>query len=190
MKSIITALKVFLIFTILTGIIYPVLVTLAGNIFFHDKSIGSLIIKDGNIVGSRLIGQKFDSAIYFSGRPSATDYSAMPSGGSNYGLTSRALHKDVESRIYGFRSFNNLDTITTIPSEMLFESGSGLDPHISAEAAWLQINRVSKARHLDSCRKAKVESLIAEFTSKPQLRFLGNERVNVLLLNLAIDSLK
>lgn len=187
MKTLIISLKIFLFFTILTGIIYPLLVTGLAQVIFPGKANGSLIVKNNRTIGSELIGQQFDSSIYFTSRPSAISYNPLPSGGSNYGLTSKKLKDLVNQRKRQFISFNQLDSLTIIPSEMLFASASGLDPHISPQAAFLQVNRIAKSRNLNSDQKQKLVLLIKNHTETPQFLYLGEERVNVLLLNLSLD---
>jgi K+-transporting ATPase ATPase C chain len=189
MKTFIISLKIFLFFTILTGIAYPLLVTGIAQVAFHDKANGSLIVNDNHIIGSELIGQKFDTTIYFTSRPSAISYSPMPSGGSNYGLTNLKLKKLVEERKHQFITFNQLDSRDTIPSEMLFGSASGLDPHISQMAALLQVNRIAKARNFNTTQKQKLVQSVKNLTETPQFLVLGEERVNVLLLNLELNKL-
>lgn len=157
---------------------------------FPAKATGSRIVKDGRIVGSELIGQPFDSAIYFSPRPSAISYNPMPSGGSNYGLTNQKLKDLVISRKKQFIEFNQLDSLTVVPSGMLFASGSGLDPHISPEAALLQVERIAKARNFNSQQKQQLARGIKELTESRHFLFPGPQRVNVLLLNLYSDRIK
>lgn len=190
MKTLIISLKIFLFFTVLTGIIYPLLVTGIAQIVFPAKANGSLIIKDHKTIGSELIGQQFDSAIYFTSRPSAISYNPLPSGGSNYGLTSSKLKNLVDARKQQFIAFNQLDSITEIPSEMLFASASGLDPHISQKAALLQVNRIAKARNFNAIQKQKLIQCVKNLTEAPQFSVLGEERINVLLLNLELDKLE
>jgi potassium-transporting ATPase KdpC subunit len=190
MKAIFNSIKIFLFLTVLTGIVYPFFITGVAQILFPRKANGSLIQNGGRFIGSELIGQTFDSAIYFTPRPSAISYNPMPSGGSNLGLTSEKLKKQVEERKLSFREFNALDSLTVIPSEMLFASGSGLDPHISPEAAKLQIDRIAGARNFNSDQKEELKKCIDKLTEHPQLLCLGQERVNVLLLNLETDKIK
>jgi len=140
-------------------------------------------------IGSSLIGQRFDSAVYFTSRPSAVSYNPLPSGGSNYGLTSSKLKNLVAGRKQQFIAFNQLDSLTEVPSEMLFASASGLDPHISQTAALLQVNRIVKARNLNTAEKQRLVQCIQECTEKPQFLVLGEERVNVLVLNLQLNCL-
>jgi len=189
MKTLIVSIKIFLLFTVITGIIYPLLVTVIAQSLFPSKANGSLIFEGNKVIGSRLIGQKFDSTIYFSSRPSAISYYPLPSGGSNYGLTNVRLINLVNERKNKFIAFNQLDSLITIPSEMLFASGSGLDPHISPEAALLQVERITNARHFDDNQKKRVLQSIEYLTEKPQLSILGEVRINVLILNLELDKL-
>jgi potassium-transporting ATPase KdpC subunit len=186
----IIALKFLLVMTILTGIIYPLFVTGLAQLGFHAKANGSLVMKDGKIAGSELIGQKFDSSIYFWSRPSATGYNAIPSGASNYGPTSDTLKKQVTARRFLFATKNSLTDLSIIPKEMIFASGSGLDPHISPEAALLQSERVATARNFNEAQRQKVQQLIRNMTEEPQFFLFGEERVNVLLLNLMLDEMK
>jgi K+-transporting ATPase ATPase C chain len=189
MKTLFISLKIFLVFTILTGIMYPILVTGIAQIAFNSKSNGSLIVKNNKTIGSELIGQQFDSTVYFSSRPSAVLYNSLPSGGSNYGLTNVKLKNLVKERKNQFIALNQLDSITLIPSEMLFASASGLDPHVSPEAVLLQVDRIAKARHFDENRKAELLKCIKDLTEMPQFLCLGENRINVLRLNLALDKL-
>jgi potassium-transporting ATPase KdpC subunit len=190
MKTFGIAIKTFLVFTVLTGVIYPLLVTGIAQVVFPHQANGSLILKDNKIIGSELIGQKFDSAIYFFSRPSAIDYNPLPSGGSNYGVTSSKLKAQVTERRNKFIAFNKLDKNVEIPTEMLFASASGLDPHISPEAAALQLDRIVKARNFNNVQKQKLKLLVEKMSEAPQLTCLGESRVNVLLLNIALDKLK
>ena len=190
MKTLIISIKIFLFFTILTGIIYPLFVTGIVQLVFPTKANGSFIVKDNKIIGSVLIGQQFDSSIYFTSRPSAISYNPLPSGGSNYSLTNIKLKEIVTERKKQFIAFNQLGPLVDIPSEMLFASASGLDPHISPLAALLQVNRIAKARNFNNVQKQKLIQCIKDFTEYPQFLCLGDERINVLLLNLETDKLK
>jgi potassium-transporting ATPase KdpC subunit len=190
MKTILISLKIFLFFTILTGVVYPLLITGIAQVLFPAKANGSLVVRDSQIAGSDLIGQRFDSAVYFTPRPSAISYNPLPSGGSNYGLTNTRLKELVAARKHDFCSFNQLDSLTIIPSEMLFASASGLDPHISPQAALLQVERIAKARNFNNACKQKLINCIKDLTEGPQFLCLGKERVNVLLLNLETDKIK
>jgi K+-transporting ATPase ATPase C chain len=190
MKTLIISLKIFLFFTVLTGIIYPLFITGIAQVIFPAKANGSLIVKNNQIIGSELIGQQFDSAIYFTSRPSAISYNPLPSGGSNYGLTNGKLKNLVAERRRNFNVYNQLDSLTEIPSEMLFASASGLDPHISPEAAVLQVDRIAKARNFDKAQKQELMNCVKNLSETPQFLFLGESRVNVLLLNLETDKIK
>jgi potassium-transporting ATPase KdpC subunit len=190
MKTLVVSLKIFLLLTIVTGILYPLLVTVIAQLAFHSKANGSMIVKNNITAGSELIGQPFDSAYYFSSRPSAVSYNPLPSGGSNYGLTNTKLKDLVAERRKQFIAFNQTDSLIEIPSEMLFASASGLDPHISLQAALLQVDRIAKARHFDEKQKEELLQLIKTRTEAPQFLLLGEERINVLLLNLELDKIK
>lgn len=190
MKTILIALKAFILLTIVTGIIYPLLVTGTARILFPEKAGGSLIIRDSVVVGSRLAGQEFDSPGYFSSRPSAISYNPLPSGGSNLGLTNTILVNQSNERRREFISRNLTDTLAEIPSEMLFASASGLDPHIFKESALLQVDRVSRERGYDDSQKQRLIQCIENLTEAPQFLILGEERINVLMLNLETDKIK
>ena len=186
----IIALKFLLLMTILTGIIYPLFMTGLAQLIFPAKANGSLVKKDGKIIGSELIGQKFDTTIYFWSRPSAIGYNPIPSGASNYGPTSDTLKKQVTARRILFATKNSITDIMDIPKEMIFASGSGLDPHISPEAAILQLSRVATARNLDETKLQQVRQLIKNMTEKPQFSLFGEPRINVFDLNLALDKIR
>jgi potassium-transporting ATPase KdpC subunit len=184
------AIKFLLLMTILTGIMYPLLMTGMSQLAFHSKANGSLIFRDGKIIGSELIGQKFDSSVYFWSRPSAIGYNPLPSGASNYGPTSDTLKKLVGARRELFAKMNSLNNPMSTPKEMAFASGSGLDPHISPEAASMQVERISLARHFDKVQKEKLLKKIKELTEYPQFSFLGEQRINVLVLNLELNKIQ
>jgi K+-transporting ATPase, C subunit len=188
-KQTIIALKFLLVMTVLTGIIYPLVMTGLAQLSFPSKANGSLIKKDGKIIGSKLIGQKFDSTIYFWSRPSAIDYNPIPSGASNLGPTSDKLKKQVVERRILFATMNTIVDTTAIPKEMLFASASGLDPHISQKAALLQVDRIAKARNFNAIQKQNLVQSVINITETPQFLVLGEERVNVLILNLELDKL-
>ncbi len=189
MKLFFQAIRIFVVLTILTGVVYPALMTLAAQTFFPRKAQGSLVVKDGKCVGSDLLAQKFQEARYFWPRPSASDYGTIPSGASNLGPTSLSLKSLIKMRSDAFRSAHDLSSETKLPAEMVFASASGLDPHISPEAALLQVERISKARGFDVSQKEKVNQLVHQYTQRPDFGFLGEARVNVFKLNLALDSL-
>jgi K+-transporting ATPase ATPase C chain len=183
------SLKIFLVMTILTGLVYPFLITGIARVAFPGTANGSLVFKDNKAVGSELIGQLFDSTIYFSSRPSVIGYNPLPSGGSNYGLSNSKLINQVSERRSRFITFNSLDSLRVIPSEMLFASASGLDPHISPTAALLQVNRIVKARHFDINKRDKLIETINELKEMPQYFVFGEDRINVLLLNIELDKI-
>jgi potassium-transporting ATPase KdpC subunit len=187
--QIIIALKFLVVMIILTGIIYPFFMTGVAQITFPAKANGSLILKDGKIIGSELIGQKFDSSIYFWPRPSAIDYNPIPSCGSNFGPTSEKLKKLVTDRRILFASKNSISDRMSIPKEMIFASASGLDPHISPKGALMQVDRIVKARNFNADKKHRLINCIRNLTEAPQLLCLGEERINVLVLNLELNKL-
>jgi potassium-transporting ATPase KdpC subunit len=156
-----------------------------GALFFPQKAQGSLVMEQGKAVGSMLIGQDFSSDLYFHPRPSAIKYDASSSGASNYGWTSADLKKAYDQRMSDWQKANGP---SQPPMEMLFASGSGLDPDISPEAAELQVPRVAAARHLSSDQAQSLLSLVKSQEKGPQIGFLGEPRVNVLSLNLALDA--
>lgn len=187
------AFFMLLIFTVITGVIYPLVVTGVAQLVFPHQANGSLIMVDGKAVGSELIGQQFDDPKYFWGRISATGtfpYNAFnaenlsASSGSNYGPLNTALTDMVQARIDALKAADPDNTLP-IPVDLVTASGSGLDPHISIAAATYQVHRVAVARGLS---EADVQSLVDQYTEGRQFGFLGEPRVNVLLLNLALDS--
>jgi potassium-transporting ATPase KdpC subunit len=190
MKIFMTAVKIFLLFTLLTGFAYPLLITGIAQLFFREKANGNIIFRNNQKIGSTLIGQQFDSSLYFFSRPSAVDYNPLPSGGSNYALTNSKLKKLVNDRRKNFISANQLDSLSNIPAEMLFTSASGLDPHITPGAAILQINRIVKARHFTARQRSELIKQLELHTENPQFLCLGEKRINVLLLNLELDKIR
>ena len=181
------AVTMLAVMTLVTGLIYPLVVTGIGATLFPDKAGGSFIERDGKLMGSMLIGQPFSDPKHFWSRPSATGpvpYNARASSGSNQGPLNPALADAVAGRIRSLRDVDP-DNAAPVPVDLVTTSASGLDPHISPAAAEYQVNRVAKARNLDP---QKVRAFIAEFTEGRQLGFLGEPRVNVLGLNLALDA--
>ena len=180
------ALTIFALLTVITGVTYPLAVTGISQALFPYQANGSLIMVDGKAIGSELIGQQFDDPKYFWGRPSATGYNAAASSGSNYGPMNPALMDMVQARIDALNAVDPENTLP-IPVDLVTASGSGLDPHISVAAALYQVHRVASARGLN---EADVQSLVEKYTEGRQFGFLGEPRVNVLLLNLALDGIQ
>lgn len=189
------AFFMLLIFTVITGVVYPLVVTGIAQVIFPHQANGSLIVIDGKAYGSELIGQQFDDPKYFWGRLSATgtfpynafnDENLTASSGSNYGPLNPALMEMVQARVDALKAADP-DNTAPIPVDLVTASGSGLDPHISVAAALYQVHRVAAARELS---ETQVQSLVEEHTEGRQFGFLGEPRVNVLLLNLALDGLK
>jgi len=175
--------------TLITGLLYPLVITGLAQVLFPRQANGSLILIDGKPVGSSLIGQPFDAPKYFWGRPSATSpflYNAAASSGSNLGPTNDALINAVQARIDALK-IADPDNPLHLPVDLVTASGSGLDPHISPAAAEYQIRRIAQVRGLD---ETVVQRLVAQHTEGRQLGVLGEPRVNVLMLNLALDTLK
>lgn len=176
-------------FTILCGLIYPLAVTGAAAAFFSDQARGSLLEKNGKLIGSRLIGQPFDDPKYFWGRPSATapdPYHGGSSSGSNLGPLHPALQRAVKDRVARLKAADPAQT-SPPPVDLVTASASGLDPHISPAAAGYQVGRVARARGLPPDR---VQALVQQYTAGRTLGILGEPRVNVLLLNMALDELR
>lgn len=182
------AISLFAVLSLITGLAYPALVTGLGQALFPEQAAGSLISSQGETVGSRLIGQNFTDPGHFWGRPSATapqPYNGTGSSGANQGPLNPALLHAVQDRLQILHTADP-DNTAPVPVELVTTSASGLDPHISPAAAQWQAGRVARARHLTS---AQIESLIEHHTEGRQWGFLGEARVNVLELNLALDAL-
>jgi len=183
------AVACIVVFTVITGVIYPLVVTAIVQLVFPRQANGSLIIDNGKTVGSSLIGQSFSSPKYFWARPSATSpiaYNAANSAGSNLGPLNPALTENVKARITQLKAADAASK-PLVPVDLVTASGSGLDPDISPAAAEYQVSRVAKTRNID---ESEVRKLIAEYTRNRQLGILGEPRVNVLELNLALDNLR
>ncbi len=178
------------VFTVLCGLFYPGVVTLIGQTLFPRQAGGSLIVVNGKTLGSELIGQPFDDPKFFWGRPSATSpqaYNAANSSGSNLGPTNPDFINSVKGRVDALKKADPDMADAPVPMDLVTASGSGLDPHISPAAAEYQVARVAKMRGLDP---SKVRDLVAQNTQGRWLGFIGDPGVNVLKLNLALDSLK
>ncbi len=184
MKTFREALVVFVAMTILTGVAYPLAMTLVGQTAFSHKANGSLVERDGKVVGSELIGQAFTSPRYFWSRPSAANYNGGASTGSNLGPTNPAQLEVVKQRAADLTAAHGEGA--EVPIDLVTASGSGLDPHITPEAAEYQIARVAQARNLE---EQKVRELVVTHTQGRTFGVLGEPRVNVLNLNLALDDL-
>jgi K+-transporting ATPase ATPase C chain len=183
------AVSMLLLMTIVTGIAYPLLATGVAQLLFPHQANGSLVERGGKPIGSELIGQSFDDPKYFWGRPSATapqPYNGMASNGSNLGPTNPSLRDQVQQRIDALRKADPGNT-AAVPADLVTASGSGLDPQISPAAAQYQLARVARVRHV---RVEQVQALVAKFTEGRQFGVLGEPRVNVLQLNLALDGLQ
>ena len=189
-KQIISALRLLIILTVVTGVVYPLVMTGVAQAVFPKQANGSLVYVNDKAVGSMLLGQSFTAAKYFHSRPSSAGkdgYDAAASSGSNLGPTSKKLMDTVKDNIEKVRSENQIDESARIPSDLVMASASGLDPDISPEAAYLQVNRIASERGLS---ENEVRGLVTSHVQVRQLGFLGAERVNVLALNMALDRLK
>lgn len=187
MKLFIQSIRQTILWTILVGLAYPLVMTGIAQLLFHKQANGSLIERNGQVVGSELIAQQFTGDKYFWPRPSAGSYATVPSGASNLGPTSQALQSNVTANAAAFRTGNKLAADAPVPADMVFTSGSGLDPHISPEAARLQVARVAAARGM---AEDQVKALVDKFVEAPQWGIFGEPRVNVLELNVALDDLQ
>lgn len=184
MKNLVTAILMTIVTTVLLGLIYPLVVTGIAQVIFPEKANGQLMMKDGQVIGSRLIGQPFSSPGYFRSRPSAAGaagYDAGASSGSNLGPTNKKLIDRMQADVEKLQSENPGQPI---PADLVTTSASGLDPHISPAAAEFQIPRIAKERNQSA---ANIRAVVQQFTDARQFGFLGEPGVNVLLLNLELD---
>lgn len=177
------AIVLFAVYTILTGVIYPGVVTAVGQALFPRQANGSLIEREGKIIGSELIAQSFTSPRHFWPRPSACGYNAAASSGSNLAMSNPALADAVKARVSDYRTSDTLNA-APVPVDLALASASGLDPHISAEAALWQVPRIARERGMT---EEALEALVSAHTEARTFGVLGEERVNVLGLNLALD---
>lgn len=190
LRQIISAAVLFVALTIITGFVYPLVMTGLSQVVFPDRANGSMIVRDGVPIGSRLIGQNFTSPGYFHSRPSAAGkdgYDGAGSSGFNLGPTNQKLRDTVKDNVQKVREENGLPRGAAVPSDLVLASGSGLDPHITPEAAYVQAERVARERGLSS---DVVLQLVGQHVQGSQWGILGKPRVNVLELNLALDALK
>lgn len=186
MRELGRGILIFVVLSVVTGLIYPFVITGLSRLLFSKQANGSMITIGDRVAGSKLIGQSFTSPRYFNGRPSAIEkpYDASNSGGSNFGPTNKKYLEQVEGRVTQVRNENGMSTDVALPADLVLASGSGLDPHITVESALLQVQRVAKARGLS---EEDVKGLI---TKTAEGRYWGPARVNVLELNLALDDLR
>lgn len=185
MGELIRTLLIFLVLTLMTGLAYPLGITGLSRLLFPGKAAGSLVVDHGRVVGSSLIGQKFTAARYFHGRPSANDYDASNSGGTNFGPANAKYIEEVAGRVATTRSENGLDPKVPMPADLVLASASGLDPHITIQAALVQAPRIAASRGL----APEVVAGLIESTADGQ--YPGEQpKVNVLMLNMATDRLQ
>ncbi len=184
MKYLKIAIRFTLLMTLLLGVAYPLLVTVLAQTVWRDNANGQLIVRDGQVIGSSLIGQSFNAPQYFHGRPSAVNYDAGTSGGSNLGPTSQKLIERIEADM---RRLQGKRPDTPVPVELVTTSASGLDPHLSPAAIEFQLPRVARTRNIG---ENEIRRLIAAHTEPRTFGLFGEPRVNVLRLNLALDELK
>ncbi len=188
MARFLAALRLFMWMTLLTGVVYPLLVTVIAHVTMRHQAEGSLVFNQSKqLVGSELIGQQFKQERYFWGRPSASDYNPLNSGGSNWGPTSTRLKDAVQSRMIALSGAHHVEPIG-IPHDLLFASGSGLDPDITLASAFFQVDRVAKARGLeDEAGRARLKAMIRQRIQGRNFGIYGLPHINVLLLNQALD---
>ena len=186
MKNLLIAIKLFATLTIITGLLYPLSLTLFAQIFFNEKANGSLIYCEKKCIGSELIGQKFVSPDFFWGRPSAIDYNPFPSGGSNMNPVGEKLKTAIQYRIDTIRKYHQGADLHTIPKDLLFASASGVDPHISPEAIYFQFDRVCTFRKFNDGQRKKLFNAIKSSIETDGLIIGGQSKVNVFKLNLKL----
>jgi K+-transporting ATPase ATPase C chain len=186
MRLFIQSIRQTILWTVIVGVAYPLVMTGIAQLLFHKQANGSLIERNGQVVGSELIAQQFTGDKYFWPRPSAGSYATVPSGASNLGPTSQALQSNVTANATAFRTGNKLAADAPVPADMVFTSASGLDPHISPESARLQVARVAAARGI---AEDQIKALVEKLVEPPQWGIFGEPRVNVLELNVALDDL-
>jgi potassium-transporting ATPase KdpC subunit len=185
--TIIRAVLILVVFVFITGIVYPLAMTLVSQVAFSEAANGNLVESKGTVIGSRLIGQSFSGMGWFESRPSAVNYTADGSGASNMGPADPAFIDGAARRAQAFRDTNGLANDTPVPADMVLASGSGLDPHISLDAALLQVPRVARERGLP---EPVVRELVRSHREPAGPEWLGQPRVNVLLLNIDLERLQ
>jgi K+-transporting ATPase ATPase C chain len=181
MKILFNNLKIFIFLIVLTGVVYPFFITIVSQTLFSEEANGSLVLKNGKVIGSKLLAQEFKAKQYFWPRPSAANFDSTASAASNLSPDSKALQEAILKRA----TDNGLDINSH--DDLLYTSGSGLDPHISPESAERQLNRIIEARHLDSEKSMALKKLVENQTEGRTFGILGKSRVNVLELNLLLD---
>lgn len=186
MKTLIIAAKLIIVMTVVTGVLYPWIMLGAAQGLFPHQANGSLIYSDDKLIGSELLAQDFTDSSYFWPRPSGISYNPQPSSGTNLGPTSKALLAQIANRRMLLSEANGG---AEPPDDLLLASGSGLDPHISPAAAFYQLNRVGRARGLDSSQSKLLQQLVERCVEPYSYGFIGQPRLNVLMLNIATDSL-
>ena len=190
MKTFLQALRCFAVLALITGLVYPVITTGLATALFPHQAHGSVLKSaDGKAIGSVLLAQEFKSPRYFWVRPSGGAFATVPSGASNLGPTSLALKQAIGERTNALRQAHGLSSDAAVPEELVQASGSGLDPHVSPEAAVFQVKRVCQARGWNEAKEQMVKKMIEAVTEFPQWGVFGEARVNVLKLNLEIDTL-
>jgi K+-transporting ATPase ATPase C chain len=188
-KIFLQSLMMLIVFTVLTGVIYPLLVTISAQVVSFDKASGQIVSCKGSVIGSKLMAQKFSKPQFFWPRPSAADYNPLATTGSNLSPQSSDLKKQYEDRKKALESANPAQAASSSrpPQDLLFASASGVDPEISPEAAKYQVARIAKAREFDEAQKTALAELVDSDTQLPSLGFIGEARVNVLKLNMALE---
>jgi len=189
MKITFSAIMLFICLGVLTGVVYPLAVLGIAQLVFNEGAKGSILKVQDRIVGSRFIGQQFQDGKYFWSRPSANNYDGMKSGGTNFAPTSKELQKISTERRERLAIAHQSD-LKSVPPDLIYASGSGLDPHITPEAAYYQVDRIAKARKLDQGdRVQQIKDLVKRMVRTRVGKYMGNPRVNVLRLNLELDEL-
>jgi potassium-transporting ATPase KdpC subunit len=188
MKELVRSLIVLIVMSLLTGVLYPLIITGISRAGFPRQAQGSLLMTGDTIIGSAIVGQNFSSPRYFRGRPSAIEkaYDAGNSGGSNFGPSNAKFLEEVGGRVETVRKDNGLERTASVPADLVLASASGLDPHVSVEAATIQVKRVANARGVP---EPDVQVLVERFIEMPLFGFLGEKRINILRLNLALDNI-